>query len=170
MVSVTALGLRRYHAGLPDGIKTILGAILMGGGALIGTSPTVRPNYAAQVLPGWLLEGVGVGLAIPTIIRTASAELAPHQTSTGSAVVQMGRQLGSVIGVAIFSQCTANPLPRKCDCPYSGSRSLRRTAQRAAPGRTPARICGAFIARSRRMRPSAMDGALEFLNKYLGTV
>lgn len=119
MVSVTAIGLRRYYAGLPDGIKTILGAILMGGGGvLIGTSLTVRPHYATEILPGWVLEGIGVGLAIPTIIRAASAGLAPHQTSTGSAVVQMGRQLGSVIGVAILvivvgsSSITAGDLDR----------------------------------------------------------
>ncbi|MFD8964216.1 MFS transporter [Streptomyces sp. NPDC059568] len=119
MVSVTAIGLRRFHAGLSDGIKTILGAILMGGGGvLIGTSLTVQPHYAAEILPGWLMEGVGVGLAIPTIIRAASAGLAPHQTSTGSAVVQMGRQLGNVIGVAILvivvrsSTITAGDLDR----------------------------------------------------------
>jgi EmrB/QacA subfamily drug resistance transporter len=103
MVSVTAIGLRRLHAKLPDGIKTIIGSLLMGGGGvLIGTSLTVHPNYAAEILPGWLAQGVGVGLAIPTIIRAASAGLAPHQTSTGSAVVQMGRQLGNVVGVAIL--------------------------------------------------------------------
>jgi EmrB/QacA subfamily drug resistance transporter len=119
MVSVTAIGLRRYHAGLPDAIKTILGAILMGGGGvLIGASLTVHPHYATEILPGWFLEGIGVGLAIPTIIRAASAGLAPHQTSTGSAVVQMGRQLGSVIGVAILvivvgsSNITASALGR----------------------------------------------------------
>lgn len=103
MVSTTAIGLRRLHAGLPDGVKTIIGSLLMGGGGvLIGTSLTVQPHYAAEILPGWLLEGVGVGLAIPTIIRAASAGLAPSQTSTGSAVVQMGRQLGNVLGVAIL--------------------------------------------------------------------
>ncbi|MBM9509477.1 MFS transporter [Actinacidiphila acididurans] len=119
MVSVTAIGLRRYHDRLPDAIKTIIGSLLMGGGGLlIGTSLTVHPHYATQILPGWLVEGVGVGLAIPTIIRAASAGLAPQQTSTGSAVVQMGRQLGNVVGVAILvivvgsSTVTAGDLDR----------------------------------------------------------
>ncbi len=37
----------------------------MGGGVPIGTSLTVRPHYATEILPGWILEGIGVGLAIP---------------------------------------------------------------------------------------------------------
>ncbi|HEX6519402.1 MAG TPA: MFS transporter [Streptosporangiaceae bacterium] len=119
MVVVTAVGLRRYHARVSDGIKTITGSILMGGGGLlIGLSLTAHPSYAAEVLPGWLIEGVGVGLAVPTIVRAATAGLAAYQTSTGSAVVQMGRQVGSVIGVALLvivvgsSSVTASSLDR----------------------------------------------------------
>lgn len=101
-VAITALGLRRYTAKLAPGVRAIIGAALMGGGGvLIGVSLTARPNYA-EVIPGWLIIGFGVGLAVPTLVTVATAGLAPQQTSTGSAVVQMGRQIGSVLGVAVL--------------------------------------------------------------------
>ena len=54
------------------------------------------------ILPGWLLVGIGGGLAIPTIIGTAIADLPAHAAGSGSAVVQMSRQIGSVLGTAIL--------------------------------------------------------------------
>ena len=103
MVSVTAIGLRRYTALIPAGIVAAVGAVLMGGGGvLIGVSLGAHSNYAATILPGWLIVGVGAGLAIPTLVAAGTAGLRADQTSTGSAIVQMGRQIGSVLGVAIL--------------------------------------------------------------------
>jgi EmrB/QacA subfamily drug resistance transporter len=103
MVSVTAIGLRRFTARLPAGRVAAGGALLMGaGGVLIGLSLSPSGSWAAEVLPGWMVVGAGVGLALPTLVAAATADLPPHQSSTGSAVVQMGRQLGSVLGVALL--------------------------------------------------------------------
>jgi MFS family permease len=104
MVSVTALGLRRYTAKLPHGLVAAAGAVIMAaGGILIGVSLSAADhNYAGEVLPGWMIIGAGAGLAVPTVITAASARLAAHQTSTGSAVVQMDRQIGGVLGVAVL--------------------------------------------------------------------
>jgi hypothetical protein len=75
----------------------------MGVGALlIGFSLGAHSNYAATILPGWLIVGVGAGLVIPTLVAAGTAGLRADQTSTGSAIVQMGRQIGSVLGVAIL--------------------------------------------------------------------
>jgi EmrB/QacA subfamily drug resistance transporter len=102
MVSVTAIGLRRFTAALPAGATIAFGTLLMGaGGVLIGVSIGADPHYLA-ILPGWLIVGAGVGFAMPTILGAATAGLAPHQASTGSAVVQMDRQIGSVLGVALL--------------------------------------------------------------------
>ena len=103
MVSVAAIGLRRYTALIPAGIVAAVGALLMGGGGvLIGFSLGPHSSYAATILPGWLIIGVGVGFAIPTLVAAGTAGLRADQTSTGSAIVQMGRQIGSVLGVAIL--------------------------------------------------------------------
>jgi EmrB/QacA subfamily drug resistance transporter len=101
MVSVGALGLRPFTSRLPAGVVAAVGLLLIGaGGVMIGTSITATPNYVFGVLPGWLVVGIGNGLAFPTIYAAASADVEPHQTSTASAVVQMARQIGSVVGVA----------------------------------------------------------------------
>ncbi len=55
-----------------------------------------------HMLPGMLLTGLGVGLTLPTLIGTAVATLPPASFTTGSGVVTMVRQLGSVLGVALL--------------------------------------------------------------------
>jgi EmrB/QacA subfamily drug resistance transporter len=103
MVSVAALGLRPRLAKLSEGVTAAIGVLLMGaGGVLIGTSIGTHADYAADVLPGWLIIGAGVGLALPSITAAGATNLAAHQTSTGSAVLQMGRWIGSTIGVALL--------------------------------------------------------------------
>jgi len=60
------------------------------------------PDYAAGVLPGMILTGVGVGLTLPTIMATASSSLPPQSFATGSAVINMIRQTGLALGVAVL--------------------------------------------------------------------
>ncbi|MBH0121048.1 MFS transporter [Rhodococcus sp. CX] len=86
---------------LSPGTIAAAGSALWGAGALlILATATVEPNYATGLLPGWLLAGAGVGLALPTILAAATAVLPPAQAATGSAVVNAARQIGTVLGVA----------------------------------------------------------------------
>ncbi|MEV6283807.1 MFS transporter [Kribbella sp. NPDC051770] len=102
MVSVASLGLRRFTARMPAGLVAALGGVALGLGAvLIGTSLGAQPQYL-DVLPGWILCGIGTGLWTPTLLGTATSGLARHQTSTGSAIVQMNRQIGLTLGVAVL--------------------------------------------------------------------
>lgn len=61
-----------------------------------------RPDYVGAMLPGMLLTGVGVGLILPTLISAAVTALPAASFSTGSAVVTMARQIGTVIGTALL--------------------------------------------------------------------
>jgi MFS family permease len=58
--------------------------------------------YLTTFLPGWLLIGVGVGLAMPNLVAAATATLPPEQTATGSGVVTMSRQIGIAVGVSVL--------------------------------------------------------------------
>jgi len=60
---------------------------------------TAQPDYA-EVLGGMIMSGVGVGLTLPTLMATAASTLPAHAFATGSAVVNMLRQLGFALGVA----------------------------------------------------------------------
>ncbi|MEU1997667.1 hypothetical protein ABZ511_24745 [Nocardia gamkensis] len=63
---------------------------------------TTPVGYATDVLPGWVISGIGIGLALPSMIATAAVDLPPAESATGSAVVNTARQLGYVLGVAML--------------------------------------------------------------------
>jgi EmrB/QacA subfamily drug resistance transporter len=111
MVSVGALGLRRFTSRLPAGFVAAVGLVLIGaGGILVGASITATPHYAAAVLPGWLVIGLGAGFSFPTIYSAATVDVEQRQAATASAVIQMSRQIGAVLGVAalvlVLGACT----------------------------------------------------------------
>jgi EmrB/QacA subfamily drug resistance transporter len=69
----------------------------------------LRPDYVADMLGGMLLTGVGVGLTLPTLMATAASALPPASFATGSAVVNMVRQVGLAIGVAALVAVLGSP-------------------------------------------------------------
>jgi len=60
----------------------------------------VAPSYASHLLPAQLLGGAGVGLTIPSLLGAGSASLTPARFGTGSGILNTGRQVGTVLGVA----------------------------------------------------------------------
>jgi len=62
----------------------------------------LHTHYAVGILPGMVLTGIGVGLVLPTLTAGATTVLPPARFATGSGVVNMSRQIGSVLGVAIL--------------------------------------------------------------------
>ena len=63
---------------------------------------TVQPDYLSGVLGGMILTGIGVGLTLPTMMATAASSLPPQSFATGSAVINMIRQIGLALGVAVL--------------------------------------------------------------------
>ncbi|MFD3453208.1 MFS transporter [Streptomyces sp. NPDC058691] len=103
MVFVASAAGRRLARRLPVGVVAALGAALVAAGtALLALAAGDRLHYATDILPGWIVAGVGVGLALPTLISSATAELPKDKAATGSAVVAMAGQVGNVIGVSVL--------------------------------------------------------------------
>jgi MFS family permease len=69
----------------------------------------LAPNYARDMLGGMLLTGVGVGLTLPTFMAAGASSLPPHSFATGSAALNMLRQIGLAIGVAVLIAILGNP-------------------------------------------------------------
>lgn len=67
--------------------------------------------YAASLLPGMLLTGLGVGMTLPVLTGASAAALPPSRFATGSAITSMGRQVGAVLGVAILVGILGTPAP-----------------------------------------------------------
>jgi len=110
MVPVFTYVAQRLSGRVPAGVLTAIGSTLFGLGTLmVASNVGLHPSYAADFLPGWLVGGVGVGFAFPTIISAATADLPPQRTATGSAIVTMARQIGLVLGVATLVAILGTP-------------------------------------------------------------
>ena len=110
MVPIFTYVAQRLSGRVPAGVLTAIGSTLFGVGTLmVASNVGVHPSYVADFLPGWLVGGVGVGFAFPTIISAATADLPPQRTATGSAIVTMARQIGLVLGVAAFVAILGTP-------------------------------------------------------------
>ena len=104
-----------------------------------------HPAYLTHLLPAQLLGGAGVGLTIPSLLSAGSAALPPDRFGTGSGVLNMARQVGTVLGVAglvaiLAHVAAADPL---ADLParhpphhrvLRGCRGRRRRPAHAPPG------------------------------------
>jgi EmrB/QacA subfamily drug resistance transporter len=70
-----------------------------------------QPDYWSHLLPVQLLGGAAVGLAIPSLLGAGAASLPPARFGTGSGILNMARQIGSVLGVASLVAVLAHVVP-----------------------------------------------------------
>jgi predicted MFS family arabinose efflux permease len=74
---------------------------LIGAGALL--QALVRADSSGRVLlPGLLVAGVGVGLAVPSLSSAALAAVPAERSGMASGAVNAFRQLGFALGIAVF--------------------------------------------------------------------
>jgi hypothetical protein len=105
----TAVG-HRLAARVPIGVIVAAGCAAFGLGALvIAGSIGHEAAYASEFLPGWLIGGTGVGLALPAILSAATSDLPPQHSATGSGVISMSRQIGTAIGVSVLIAVLGTP-------------------------------------------------------------
>src|SRR3977135_3849601 len=62
--------------------------------------PGLEPSFLAATF-GMLPIGLGVGLALPTLMGASTSSLPPSSFATGSGAINMIRQTGIAIGVAL---------------------------------------------------------------------
>ena len=89
---------RRFGRRAPAITGTLLFAVA---GVFWLLATRAHPDYVAGQLPGLILGGSGVGLTQAPLFATAST-LPADRATTGSAVLNLSRQVGSAIGVAIL--------------------------------------------------------------------
>ncbi len=100
----------RLTGRLGPGRVIALGATIFAiGSAWWALSVGLRVDYVGDMLGGMLLTGIGVGLTLPTMMATGTSTLPSHSLATGSAVVNMFRQIGLAVGVAILIAVLGTP-------------------------------------------------------------
>jgi EmrB/QacA subfamily drug resistance transporter len=111
LVLPTALLLaERLIVGFGSGVVIAIGAGLFAvGAAWCALFAGLQADYFADMFPGLVIIGVGVGLTLPTMMASATSELPPENFATGSAVVNMLRQVGLAVGVAVLVAVLGTP-------------------------------------------------------------
>jgi MFS transporter, DHA2 family, multidrug resistance protein len=69
-----------------------------------GTSPTTPTGF---IMTWFALTGLGLGLAMPTMLNAALSALTPERSGSGSALMSAMRQVGATIGVAVLGTVIA---------------------------------------------------------------
>jgi EmrB/QacA subfamily drug resistance transporter len=110
LVPFFAVGAGPLARRVGPGPVAALGCAIYAGGCLFWRfNLSLVPDYPAHMLPGMLMTGTGVGLALPTLVSAGVSAVPPHRFATGSGVVTMARQVGIVIGVAILVTVLGHP-------------------------------------------------------------
>jgi EmrB/QacA subfamily drug resistance transporter len=154
----------RLKTKLPAGAIAAAGLFLVGLGAtLFALSIGETPHYVSEFLFCWLTVGAGGGLAFPTLISSATVNLAPEQTATGSAIVSMFQQIGAVIGisvlVAILGAASAGASLHLFQAAWITAAGLSATALIVAFGITPRRTETSLALVDREADPEAQAQA-----------
>ncbi len=85
-----------------------LGLMISAAAMVLFTGITVDSSYAAHVLPGLLLVGVGMGLAMAPAMSAATANVRDSDAGVASAMVNTGQQVGGSVGAALLSTLAAS--------------------------------------------------------------
>jgi EmrB/QacA subfamily drug resistance transporter len=84
------------------------GMVLAAAGMLILTQLQVDSTYAAHVLPGLVVTGLGLGLVFSPAVNTATLGIAPADAGVASATVNTMQQIGGSLGTALLSTLSAS--------------------------------------------------------------
>ncbi|GAB2484127.1 MFS transporter [Jatrophihabitans fulvus] len=84
------------------------GLALIGAGGLVGAALVHGGASWPALLPGFVLVGVGVGLATPTLSSAAMAAVPVQRGGMAAGAVNTARQLGLALGIAVLGSVFAS--------------------------------------------------------------
>jgi EmrB/QacA subfamily drug resistance transporter len=110
MVPAFAVVAHRLQRRIGSGGVTALGCLMFAASVvLMLTSLGTSSSYSSEILPGLILGGSGIGLALPEIMSASTSTLPADRSSTGSAIINMSRQVGSVLGISVMIAVLGTP-------------------------------------------------------------
>ncbi len=87
------------------GVKPVLvtGLLLLGAGQLYFTQVSVNGSYVSDLLPGFLLIGVGLGFSFVPVSIAALAGVTGRDAGLASGLINTSQQIGGALGLAILT-------------------------------------------------------------------
>jgi EmrB/QacA subfamily drug resistance transporter len=103
VVAVVAFNIKRLVPRLGARVLATAGCALLAIGATWWiTQMDGTRAYATHYLPGLVIAATGVGVTQSSLITVGAAVLPGHRFATGSGVLNMSRQIGLALGVAVL--------------------------------------------------------------------
>src|SRR5439155_11366721 len=101
------------------GVKPVLvaGMTALTGGLVYFTQVSVHGSYLGDLLPGFLLVGVGLGFSFVPISIAALAGVRPAEAGLASVLFNTTQQIGGALGIAALSTIATS---RTADAVASG--------------------------------------------------
>ncbi len=87
------------------GVKPVLvvGMAMLTAGLLYFTQVSVEGSYLADLMPGFLIVGVGIGFSFVPISIAALAGVKPAEAGLASGLINTSQQIGGALGIAALS-------------------------------------------------------------------
>jgi EmrB/QacA subfamily drug resistance transporter len=134
MAFAVSAAIGRFLHGDNSGLVIGGGLLFIGAGGLLGALLTHGTATWTALVPGFLVIGIGVGLATPTLGSAAMSAVPPQRGGMAAGAVNTARQLGFAFGVAALgSVFTARAQGVLAD---DGVPSSERAARAVAGGRS----------------------------------
>ncbi|MDX6435445.1 MAG: hypothetical protein QOK34_279 [Gaiellaceae bacterium] len=80
-----------------------IGLLLLAGGMIWYSQIPVHGSYASDLLPGYLMVGVGIAFAFVPVSIAALAGVVEREAGLASGLINTSQQIGGAIGVAVAS-------------------------------------------------------------------
>jgi MFS family permease len=84
-------------------VLTVVGLAIVVVGALMLAAAPDAASYGVDLLPGFLVVGVGMGLVFPAVTVTAMDGVHGEQAGLASGFIATSHELGAALGVAVLS-------------------------------------------------------------------
>ena len=113
------------------GVKPVLstGLIMLGVGLVLFTQVSVGGSYAADLLPGFILIGLGLGFAFVPVSIAALAGVTGRDAGLASGLINTSQQIGGALGLAIMvtvaTSKTDNLITAGADQPHALTEGFR---------------------------------------------
>jgi MFS family permease len=102
-ITVAAAGASKLTEHIGPRTMIAAGLVVMAAGVLLLAGEAHGASYAADVLPGFLLIGAGVGPMFVAISIAAMSDVPPDKAGLASGLMMTGHEIGAALGVAILS-------------------------------------------------------------------
>ena len=111
------------------GVKPVLvsGMTFLTAGLIFFTQVSVGGSYVTDLLPGFLLIGVGIGFSFVPITIAALAGVEPAEAGLASGLINTSQQIGGALGIAALSTIATS---RTDDAVSAGTGGAQRIGRR----------------------------------------